>query len=173
MARHNDRQANPGLDAWIGGSARLPAPDAEEGGDSAWELWQEASRRLDLAFAPTEPSSLAPASTGSEDPEPAATETRPHLLNAHTLMVIARRNNRVCPRPPQWSQLYQLLGGERQADLLSPPVQSWLWPRLSGLQKRLRFREHVEWAERHGRLEQIARFMTALQEDDWVHMGEA
>ena len=52
-------------------------------------------------------------------------------------------------------------------------MQAWLWPQLSGLQKRLRFREYVEWAERHGRLDQIARFMRALEEGDWEHMGES
>jgi hypothetical protein len=124
---------------------RPPGIDAREGGDSTWELWQEASRRLDLAFAPTEPSGLAPLSTDGA-PETLEVSTRSHLLNAQSLMVLARRNNRVCPRPALWSQLYGLLEGERQADLQAPPVQPWLWPKLSGLQKRLRFREHVEWA---------------------------
>jgi hypothetical protein len=51
-------------------------------------------------------------------------------------------------------------------------VQPWLWGQLSGLQKRLRFRDHVEWAERHGRLGQVAHFIGGLPEAGWVHMGE-
>jgi hypothetical protein len=171
------RQRDPGgtghgkSDHWV---SRLPAPDAQEGGESAWQLWQEASLRLDLAFAPTEPSDLvALTSTGGGIPEVLPIEARSHLLNANALMVIARRNNRVCPRAPHWSALYDLLEGERHKDLLAPPVQPWLWVHLSGLQKRLRFREHVEWAERHGRLGVVARFMGGLQEGDWVHMGES
>jgi hypothetical protein len=151
----------------------MPAPDAQEGGESAWEHWQEASRRLDLAFAPTEPSSLAPMSTGSALAQLDEAQTRPHLLSADALMVVARRNNRVCPRPAHWSDLYQILKGERHADLAAPPLQPWLWTRLSGLQKRLRFREHIEWAQGHGRLEQVARFMNGLTEGDWLHMGES
>ena len=69
-------------------------------------------------------------------------------------------------------QLYLDLGGDQCPDLQVPPLQPWLWPNLSGLQKRLRFREHVEWAERNGRLPEVARFMAQMTEDDWVHMGE-
>jgi hypothetical protein len=175
MALRTDPQLHSGTDPWKAERwpARPPVIDAREGGESAWELWQEASRRLDLAFAPTEPSSAAPMATESGTEEPLEISTRSHLLNAHSLMVLARRNNRVCPRPALWTQLYQLLDGERHPHLQAPPVQAWLWPKLSGLQKRLRFREHVEWAERHGRLEQVARFMGALAETDWVQMGEA
>lgn len=151
----------------------MPLPEVQEGGESAWEYWQEASRRLDLAFAPTEPSSVAPMSTDSAltQLEEAAAGSR--LLNADALMVVARRNNRICPRPLFWSALYQILGGERHKELEAPPLQPWLWTRLSGLQKRLRFREYIEWAQGHGRLEQVARFMTGLEETDWLHMGEA
>ena len=150
----------------------MPLPEAREGGDSAWEQWQEASRRLDLAFAPTEPSSVGGLSGMGGPAEDAASDTAPHLLTVHSLMVVARRNNRACPDAAHWSALYRQLSADGHPELQPPPVQPWLWPRLSGLQKRLRFREHVEWAQRHGRLEQVARFMGELQEQDWVHMGE-
>ena len=150
----------------------MPLPEAREGGDSAWDLWHEASQRLDIAFAPTEPSGLGEVHTESGMGEAVVTETHPRFLTAHTLMVVARRNNRVCPEVPHWNRLYQLLGGERHHDLQAPPLQPWIWPRLSGLQKRLRFREHIEWAERNGQLAQVARFMDRLVEADWVHMGE-
>ena len=174
MARQGISEGRTGADNGVREHwhSRAPAPDAQEGGESAWEHWQEASRRLDLAFAPTEPSSIAPMSTEGAlgDLLPAGKPS--HLLNAHTLMVVARRNNRVCPRPLQWAALYDLLGGDRKPDLPIPPVQPWLWSHLSGLQKRLRFREHVEWAERHGKLAEMAKFMGSLAEGDWVHMGD-
>lgn len=173
MARSRDPQLRPRTekvkaDHWH--ASRLPLPEAHEGGESAWEFWQEESRRLDLAFAPTEPSHLAEIA-----PEPVEDDTegaRTHLLNAQALMVVARRNNRVCPRPTQWTELYRLLDGDRYSDLQAPPVQPWLWGQLSGLQKRLRFRDHIEWAERHGRLGQIAHFIGTLPEAAWLHMGE-
>ncbi|MEJ8836078.1 hypothetical protein [Ramlibacter sp. AN1133] len=172
MARQRDPRTKPAPVATENWSSRLPLPDAREGGDSAWELWHDASRRLDLAFAPTEPSGVGQMHTESGMGEAVVTEERPRFLTVHTVMVVARRHNRVCPHPSHWIQLYQLLGGERHPDLQAPPLQPWLWPQLSGLQKRLRFREHVEWAERHGCLDQVARFMGRMEEGDWVHMGE-
>ena len=168
--RGNSGTANLNTDNW---HSRLPVPDAQEGGESAWQIWEEASRRLDLAFAPTEPSSLAPMSTGSDLADLLPDGKPSHLLSSHTLMVVARRNNRACPRPVPWAALYDLLEGDRHQDLLEPPVQPWLWSHLSGLQKRLRFREHLEWAERHGQLGLVAQFMGGLAEGDWVHMGES
>ena len=172
MARQRDPRTQPAAltsDNW---TSRLPLPEAREGGDSAWAQWHEASLRLDLAFAPTEPSGIGQMHTESGTGEVVATETRPHLLSAQALMVVARRNNRACPDPQHWIQLYQQLGGGSCAGLQAPPLQPWLWSQLSGLQRRLRFREHVEWAERHGCIHQVAQFMARLNEGDWVHMGE-
>jgi hypothetical protein len=59
----------------------------------------------------------------------------------------------------------------RRAPREPPPVESWIWSKLSDLQKGLRFREHLAWAERHGKLDVVARFMVELPEDDWLHMG--
>jgi hypothetical protein len=51
-------------------------------------------------------------------------------------------------------------------------VERWLWTKLSSLQKRLFFREYIEWAERHGKLGRVADFMDGLVESEWLHMGE-
>lgn len=145
----------------------LPAPEVREGGDSAWALWHEAQRQLDAAFGPTEPSAPVPLSVEARS-EPATAPADPGSADA--LMVRARRNNRVCPRPEAWARLYAELGGADIADL-PPPPPAWLWGKLSNIQKRLFFREYLEWAERHGRLGIVARFMDALQEADWIRMG--
>jgi hypothetical protein len=149
----------------------LPLPEVKEGGESTWELWHEAARELEAAFAPTEPSAPAPlaASTRAAERPPART---PGPLGADTLMVVARRNNRVCPQPASWTQLYHALGGAGADDLPPPPVERWLWTKLSSLQKRLFFREYIEWAERHGKLGRVADFMDGLVESEWLHMGE-
>lgn len=145
----------------------LPQPEVIEGGESTWELWHEAARELEAQFGPTLPSSAAPLSASVH----AAPARREPAESADQLMVRARRNNRVCPCPPKWNQLYLELGGLRHADLPPPPVD-WLWSKLSSLQKRLFFREYLEWAQQHGRLETVARFMDTLAETDWVHMGD-
>jgi hypothetical protein len=172
MARQRASSTKSGAVLTAEWSSRLPQLDAQEGGDSAWAQWHEASRRLDFAFAPTEPSGVAPMQTESGIGEAVVTEERARFLTVHTVMVVARRNNRVCPAPDQWIRLYHQLGGESRPDLPAPPLQPWLWPNLSGLQRRLRFREHAEWAERHGCLDEVARFIGDMAEADWVHMGD-
>ena len=148
-------------DTWL---TPLPVPEAREGGQSTWDAWHEAARELDQAFAPTMPSEPAPLAQPREAVQPP--------LSAEALMVEARRNNRVCPLPLPWSELYGLLEGSRYVDLPPPPVEQGIWRQLSDLQKRLRFREYVEWAERHRRLAEMQRFMHGLAEADWLHMGE-
>lgn len=150
----------------------LPAPEVREGGESTWELWHEAERQLDAAFAPTEPSGHAPLSVGTGADAARVGRTAANELSADTLMVVARWNNRVCPRPELWTELYHRLGGTSYVDLPPPPVDRWIWTKLSALQKRLCLRETIEWAERHGKLPQVAKFMESLAEVDWLHMGE-
>jgi hypothetical protein len=173
MPRERQRPAKP-IDpthhpaGWL---HSVPLPDAREGGDSTWELWQEASRQLEEAFAPTQPSDLAPLSVGTGTMEAAPASNLP--LTVDVLMVVARRNNRVCPRPPLWTRLYHALDGGSYVDLPPPPVERSLWKKLSDLQKRLHLREYIEWTARHDKLPVISRFLQELAEEDWLHMGEA
>jgi len=161
----DDREVATWLDS-------LPVPEVREGGESTWALWHEAARQLNAAFAPTEPSMPAPLSSSAAAKDPEAAGRRGGPLTAATLMVSARRNNRVCPRPEVWMRLYHGLEGSGYVDLPPPPVEPWIWTKLSHLQKRLRFREHIEWAEQHGKLEPLARFTEAMAESDWLHMDE-
>lgn len=151
----------------------LPVPEVKEGGESTWELWHEAERQLDAAFAPTEPSGHAPLSVGTATGQQQVARSDPGGLTADALMVLARWNNRVCPQPGLWTQLYRALGGPDYVDLPPPPVDRWIWTKLSSLQKRLCLRETIEWAERHGKLPQVKKFMESLSEADWVHMGDS
>ena len=175
MARSGDPggkrpTSDPYAGTWL---QSLPMPEVTEGGESMWELWHEASRELDAAFRPTEPSAPAPLSVEARHERQPAPPVERGRLSADLLMVQARRNNRVCPRPALWRQLYLELGGADCVDLPPPPVEAWLWGKLSSLQRRLFFREYLEWGDRHGRLPAIARFMDALGEADWLHMGES
>jgi hypothetical protein len=148
----------------------LPVPEVKEGGDSMWAQWHEAARELDAAFGATLPSDAAPLSVDARA-EAEAPARRRAAATVDDLMVQARRNNRACPRPPQWVALYRDLDGPQHEDLPPPPVD-WIWTKLSALQKRLFFREYLEWADRHGQLAVVARFMDALAEADWLHVGE-
>lgn len=171
MAHGRNKASQAAKDSlWPGDPWLQPLPEVKEGGESVWEAWNAESRRQDLQFAPTQPSEPMPLSGhGGEPPQP-----RPHSgpWTGDDVMVLARRNNRVCPRPALWAALYLLLEGDHYADLPPPPTQAWLWSKLSNLQKRLRFREHIEWADRHGKLDTMAQYLQSLAEPDWVHMGE-
>jgi hypothetical protein len=170
MAGRRDPAGKPPADdsvipTWL---QPLPQPEVREGGESTWELWHEAVRELDEAFRPTEPSAPAPlADTRNRSPQ-AGAQRGP--LSLDELMAQARRHNRACPQQAQWMRLYQELGGAHATDLPPPPVE--IWRKLSGLQKRLFFREYLEWADRRGRLAAVARFMDGLSEADWLHIGE-
>ena len=152
---------------WLQPSA---STEVQEGGESMWDAWQEESRRMDLAFADTQPSDVAPLADSSR-PAPGEPGPSEHW-SAFNVLALARRGNRVCPRPLLWSALYVLLEGDRHSDL-RPPPQPATWATQSNLQRRLHFHEHIEWADRHGKLDVLARYIAALAEPDWVHMGEA
>jgi hypothetical protein len=77
----------------------------------------------------------------------------------------------VCPRRALWSALYLLLEGDGHSDLRPPPPQP-IWASLSNMHRRLQFRDHIEWADRQGKLDLLASYIASLAEPDWVHMGE-
>ena len=159
------RRSEPGwgADDWL---QPPPSPDVKEGGESLWDAFNEESRRMDLAFADTQPSEAVPLATSA--PAPLREPQLGTRWSVDDVIAFARRHNRVCPRPLLWSALYLLLEGDHYSDLRPPPAPGG----LSNLQRRLHFREHIEWAARHGKLETMAKYLASLAEPDWVHMGE-
>jgi len=165
------RRTEPGwaADDW---SQPPPSPDVQEGGESLWDAFNEESRRMDLAFADTQPSEVVPLAT-SAPASPRPQQKVGEQWSVDDVIAFARRHNRVCPRPLLWSALYVLLEGDHYSDLRPPPTQGFLWSTLSNVQRRLHFRDHIEWAARHGKLEAMAKYLASLAEPDWVHMGES
>jgi len=55
-----------------------------------------------------------------------------------------------------------------------PPLPLILaaWHKTTPLEKRLRFREHVQWAADHGQLGLLGKYLRALREEDWYHLEE-
>ena len=86
-------------------------------------------------------------------------------------MVEARRNNRVCPRPNHWQALYDLLP-DKKKNKPTPPLIGPSWNSSPSITKRTCLREHFEWAEQHGVLEEVLAFVRALPETDWFHMND-
>jgi hypothetical protein len=165
----------------------IPAPDVvERASESVWALWSDVEKEHEVGFAETQP-----AARPTEDPQyattqpmglPSVMDTRPPgeaprpgsglAASLDFLMVTARRNNRVCPRPERWKELYEALGGQHAMHLPAPPLDPQAWAAATPLQKRLLLREQLEWAQRQGKLEKVAAFMNRLQEADWSHMDD-
>ncbi|NML46415.1 hypothetical protein HHL11_21900 [Ramlibacter sp. G-1-2-2] len=166
---------------------KLPAPEViEHSSDSVWALWSEVNKQHENRFADTAPASTLHRS--SEDPgwaqtqpmtvpvtlKKRAAEAQP-LFTLDAAMLVARKNNRVCPRQERWQEMHALLPARKTVRGEQPPPTPPVgpaWAITAPLTKRLLFREHVEWAESQGVLENVMRFMQQMPETDWLHMGE-
>lgn len=178
--------------AWQAGDS-IPAPEVVHGdGDSAWALWNAVQEQHEARFAPTAPMTSPPPAPATLSPEerawamtqpgfkadkpllPARRERQP-LFTLEAAMLVARRNNRVCPRPDRWAEFSTLLPPRKTLrGVMQPPapITGPAWAATPSLTKRLCFREQIEWAERAGLLETVMAFMQTMPETDWLHMGE-
>jgi hypothetical protein len=84
--------------------------------------------------------------------------------------------NRLVPMPPQWSELFKMLRNTRQKPSGGweppPPLILAAWHHTMPIEKALRFKEHLKWAEEQQQLDEIEAFIRALPEDRWCHYGE-
>ena len=151
---------------------------SERNTDTVWALWSDLVAR-DNTFQDTVPMNgrdFAP------PPLPASATLRSKVQPAshasstlEACLTEARKNNRVCPQPAKWQQLYQMLRSKAlQAPDVepTPPILVPAWLETPPLTKRMCFREHVEWAAAHGCIEDVYAFLKRLPEQHWYHMGE-
>jgi hypothetical protein len=166
----------------------IPKPEAVEmNTDTTWALWSDLAATENRRFADTAP----PTETmrfSTEERSYAPTVPAPlqnlqaarpapirHELSVGEVMVEARRNNRVCPQPARWQQLYEMLPDKKRSGAgwePAPPLVDAAWKATPSIPKRMCFREHIEWAASHGCLQQVFTFMKSLSENEWHHMGE-
>lgn len=91
------------------------------------------------------------------------------------LIAYCRAEERVCPSPTVWNELWELLperthvGTGWQPSL--PLILSGWWY-SSNLDKMVRLREHLIWAADHGALDEVDAFLRALPEDSWHHLKD-
>ncbi len=81
-------------------------------------------------------------------------------------------NNRVCPIPQRWAELWEMLPGRQRVGQGWEPALPLIlaaWWDTPILPKMLRLREHIEWADSHGVLQRVDRFLRSLPEDHWAH----
>jgi len=147
-------------------------PEAESVG---WAEFEAARAGFDSRFAETQPMSVLPGGMKAA----AAPAPRPARARSYTVdevMVLARRNNRVCPRPGEWERLYELLPNKRRTShgwQPSAPLVGGAWSFTSWMLERLTLREHIEWASSQGVLPSVHALLRDLPEEAWLHMGES
>lgn len=93
-------------------------------------------------------------------------------MKKQDLLYYCKDNERVCPLPPHWYQL-QLRFLQTEIDGKSVPNALILggW-HADDEAKRMRLAEHINWAEKIGKLSQVDKFLRNLREEDWYHTGE-
>lgn len=97
------------------------------------------------------------------------------MITLDEILKEVQKNNRICLMPMRWNELYQMLPDtHREGHGWEPPLPLILsaWWDTPTLLKQIRFREHLEWAEKHNSLEEVYSFLCGLSEDQWFHFGE-
>jgi hypothetical protein len=172
---------------------RAPVPEVVEADTaSAWARFEALQRGEEVE--PTQQSPLAGSQgAGSYDttqpmqPAPRAGVSQqaplradgglapPRPLALADVMVMARRHNRACPLPEAWAAFHRLLPTrELHGRLLGAPlpISGAAWQSASAMEKRLRLRDQIEWAERTGALMAAYDFLVALPERQWHHFTD-
>jgi hypothetical protein len=84
-------------------------------------------------------------------------------------------NNRVCPKPMFWIQLWQLLIDRKKSDtewqFSGPPIRAAWW-NTADSKKQARFSDHINWACQYGLFEEVDQYIRSLPENQWHHLNE-
>jgi hypothetical protein len=95
--------------------------------------------------------------------------------NYAQLLEYVKANSRACPQPMAWSTFWELLPGRRRVGVSWEPALPLIlgaWWDTPVLLKHLRFLDHLEWANTHGRIDQVDVYLRSLLESDWSHFGD-
>ena len=91
------------------------------------------------------------------------------------LLEYVRADQRVCPMPLRWQELWEMLPGRHRRGASwepPPPLILGEWWSTPSFAKAERLTEHIHYAEAHGVLAEVDRFLRALPEAEWAHLGE-
>jgi hypothetical protein len=145
------------------GDDRATAPTPlEDASDAAWN---------EFVLLQSQSSSLGdtrPGEVPGGKPPPTGPRAAREPITVVSTMLLARRSNRTCPMPARWAQLHALLP-PKDGKAAPGPVAERDWARVPPMQKRLRLRDHIEWASATGSLEAVHSFLVSLAETDWDH----
>jgi hypothetical protein len=91
------------------------------------------------------------------------------------LLRYCQEKGRVCPMPDQWNALYEMLPDQRRVGGSWQPALPLIlgaWHHTRARLKILRLEEHIDWADQHGVLDEVDRFLRSLPESEWAHIGD-
>lgn len=92
---------------------------------------------------------------------------------AHALLDYCNENGRFCPQPQPWNRLWEMLPDRQQKPSggWKPPLPLILaaWSDTTGLEKMLRLRDHIQWADEHGAIDDVDAYLRGLTEAQWFH----
>jgi hypothetical protein len=89
-------------------------------------------------------------------------------MDASTLKEYCKAENRVCPNPPQWAKMHQLLiesGGQKD---VPPPLILGYWHESTLIEKSTRFEEQIDWAAKNNYLQVLTEYLLQLRSEHWL-----
>jgi hypothetical protein len=95
--------------------------------------------------------------------------------NVQDVVNYCKDNNRVCPMPQKWNELWEMLPAKKQTGAGWEPAAPLIlaaWHDTPALSKMLRLEAHIRWADKYGALKDVARYLSELDEEDWFHIGD-
>lgn len=96
-------------------------------------------------------------------------------MTTDQLLDYVKEDNRVCPKPQRWNELWNLLPDrESVRNGWNPPLPLILaaWYETTDVQKQERLATHIRFAAEKGVLERIEVFIKSLSPEDWIYEGE-
>jgi hypothetical protein len=78
----------------------------------------------------------------------------------------------ICPNPMPWNALWEMLPGKKQVGAVWSPslpliLAAWDAP---ALMKKVRFLEHLSWADEHGAADAVIDYLESLSPADWYRL---
>jgi hypothetical protein len=89
---------------------------------------------------------------------------------ATSLIEYCTANRCVCPEPVEWQILWGMLPNHQQkaGGCCNPPLPLILAASsCENWEKRLRLRDHIQWADDHGVIDQVNEYLRGLSEAQW------
>ena len=92
-----------------------------------------------------------------------------------SIVAYCKENNRVCPVPQKWNELWEMLPSRKRKGSSwepSPPLILAAWHDTPAMLKMIRLSDHIKWASEHGTLSEVSVFLRGLKEADWFHIED-